>query len=179
MTTIDSEARDALVDTLAEQPARLHELITSVEDADLTRAGPEGSWGVVEVLCHLRDWEKIFLARVKRIMDEDDPTFESIDDSLWPIDRDYHKQNPREVLEDFAEQRSKLVDILMELKVSDWARHGHAPRQGRVSINWYAEHIADHDAGHLKQIRQALRVEDVPDDESWHKAEDSGDGDDR
>lgn len=173
MTTIDSEARDMLVDTLAEYPARLHELIASAEDADLTRAGPEGSWGVVEVLCHVRDWEKIFVARVKRIMAEDDPTFESVDDSLWPIDREYHKQKPREVLEDFAEHRSKLVDVLMELNMSDWSRHGHAPRQGRVSIGWYAEYIADHDTEHLRQIRQALRVEDVPDDDSWHKADNS------
>lgn len=172
MTTIDSEARDELIDALAEYPARLHELIASTDDDDLTRAGPEGGWGVVEVLCHLRDWETIYVARVQRILDEDDPTFETIDDSLWPIDREYLSQNPRAVLEDFAEYRSKLVDILMELKVADWARHGHVPRQGRVSVGWYAEHAAEHDAQHLSQIRQALRVEDVPDDdESWRRAD--------
>ena len=169
MTTIDAEARDKLIDALAEYPARLHELIFSVDDADLLRAGPEGSWGVVEVLCHLRDWEKIYVSRIQRMMAEDEPTFESVDDSLWPIDREYHKQRPREVLEDFARHRSRLVDVLMELNVSGWGRHGYTPRQGRVSIGWYADHIAEHDANHLTQIRQALRVEEVPDDDSWHK----------
>jgi hypothetical protein len=162
MTTIDTEARDTLIDSLVDYPARLHELVAGVDDDELTRAGPEGSWGVVEVLCHLRDWERIYVERVQRMIAEDDPTFESVDDSLWPIDRDYHAQDPRDVLEDFAEHRSKLVDLLEELSVSEWMREGHVPRQGRVTIGWYAEHVAGHDSEHLQQIRQALRVEDDP-----------------
>jgi uncharacterized damage-inducible protein DinB len=165
MTTIDTESRDKLIDALVEYPAQLHELIAGADDDELTRAGPEGSWGVVEVLCHLRDWERIYVRRIQRMIEEDDPTFETIDDSLWPIDRDYHAQNPREVLENFAEHRSKLVNLLEDLSVSDWALEGHAPRQGRVTIGWYAEHIRDHDIEHLKQIRQALRVERVSDNE--------------
>ena len=165
MTTIDTEARDTLIDALAEYPARLHELIAGTDDAELTRAGPEGSWGVVEVLCHLRDWERIYVQRVQRMIHEDDPTFESVDDSLWPIDRDYHAQDPRDVLENFAEHRSKLVDLLEGISTADWSREGHVPRQGRVTVGWYAEHIASHDAEHLSQVRQALRVENVPDDD--------------
>lgn len=173
MMTIDTESRDKLIDELVEFPARLHELIAGADDEELTRAGPEGSWGVVEVLCHLRDWERIYVQRVQRMSEEDDPTFETVDDSLWPIDRDYHAQDPREVLEDFAEHRSKLVDLLEELSVGDWAREGHVPRQGRVTIGWYAEHVLGHDSEHLRQIRQALRVEDVPDDESWQQPDES------
>ncbi len=162
---IDTESRDRLVDVLGEYPARLHELISSADDDALTRAGPEGSWGVVEVLCHLRDWEWIFGKRIARMIEEDDPSFETIDDSLWPIDRDYHAQNPSTVLEDFAEIRSDLVDALESLRISQWEQTGHLPRQGRVTVGWYAEHIANHDREHLQQIRRALRVEDVPEDE--------------
>jgi hypothetical protein len=173
MTTIDTESRDKLIDALVEYPAKLHELIAGAEDDDLVRAGPEGSWGVVEVLCHLRDWERIYVQRVQRMSEEDDPTFEAVDDSLWPIDRDYHAQNPREVLEDFAEYRAKLVDLLEELSVADWVREGHVPRQGRVTIGWYADHVAAHDLEHLQQIRQALRVDSVPDDEEWQQPDES------
>lgn len=165
MTTIDTESRDKLIDALVEYPARLHELITGADDDELTRAGPEGSWGVVEVLCHLRDWERIYVQRVQRMIQEEDPTFETVDDSLWPIDRDYHAQDPHDVLEDFAEHRSKLVDLLEDLNMAEWAREGHVPRRGRVTIGWYAEFIAEHDRDHLQQVRQALRVEDVPDDD--------------
>jgi hypothetical protein len=171
MTTIDTESRDKLIDSLVEFPAQLHELIAGVDDDELTRAGPEGSWGAVEVLCHLRDWERIYVQRVQRIIDEDDPTFETVDDSLWPIDRDYHAQDPRNVLEDFAEHRSKLVDLLEDLTIAEWAREGHVPRQGRVTIGGYAEHVAGHDQEHLQQIRQALRVEDQPDHEIPEDAE--------
>ena len=173
MAMIDTESRDALIDALAEFPARLHEMIAGTSDDELTRAGPEGSWGVVEVLCQMRDREEIFVQRIQRIIAEDDPTFETIDDSLWPIDRDYHAQDPRQVLEDFAERRAKLVDMLEDLKVSDWSREGHLPRKGSVTIGWYAEYIAAHDTEHLAQVRQALRVESVPDDESWHSGQES------
>lgn len=173
MTTIDTESRDKLIDALVEYPARLHELVSGAEDDELTRAGPEGSWGAIEVLCHLRDWERIYVKRVRRMKEEDDPTFEAVDDTLWPIDRDYHAQNPHEVLEDFAEHRSRLVDLLEEMSVGDLSREGHVPRQGRVTIGSYVEHIAEHDREHLQQVRQALRVEDVPEDESWQKSEES------
>ena len=118
---------------------------------------------MVEVLCHLRDWEKIYVSRIQRMMAEDEPTFESVDDSLWPIDREYHKQRPREVLEDFARHRSRLVDVLMELNVSGWGRHGYTPRQGRVSIGWYADHIAELPQileGDLDPVLNALIAED-------------------
>ncbi len=162
---IDTESRDRLVDVLGEYPARLHELVSSADDDALTRAGPEGSWGVVEVLCHLRDWEWIFGRRIARMIEEDDPSFETIDDSLWPIDRDYLSQDPSIVLEEFAELRADLVGILAELRMSEWERTGHLPRRGRVTISWYAEFIANHDREHLQQIRRALRVEDVPDED--------------
>lgn len=166
MTTIDTESRDKLIDDLAEYPARLHELVADPDDDALTRAGPEGSWGVVEVLCHLRDWERIYLERLQRIVDEDEPTFESVDDSLWPIDRDYHAQDPRKVLERFSELRAKLVSLLEGLNAGDWAREGHMPRHGNITIGWYAERIARHDADHLAQVRKALRVEAVGDNDA-------------
>lgn len=163
MTTIDAEEREALVDTLRAYPQVLAELIDNSSDDELRRAGPGGSWGVVEVLCYLRDSEEVFVARMTRMFTESNPTLPVVEDSLWPIDRDYLNQDPDEVLEEFTELRRNATELLMSASLADWGLSGKHPHLGQITIRDYAQHVADRDARHLQQIRSALRL-DPPDE---------------
>ena len=109
---IDVELRDDLLDRLREFPARLQTAIEGVDDSILTRAGPGGSWGAVEVFCHLRDWDEIYASRFERIIHETVPAIPPVDNSLWAIQRDYHLHDPRAALVEFAQRRAALVTHL-------------------------------------------------------------------
>ncbi len=120
------------------------------------RPSRDGGWGVVEVLAHLRDWEEVFLERLELTATEDDPFLPAQDDELWPIERDYRGQDPARTLDRFREDRAKTLAFLHGLPADDWNRPANHGIVGAVTILWLADHICDHDAEHLEQVRDAL-----------------------
>jgi hypothetical protein len=153
---IDSDDIDQLLDRLREFPQRLRDLIADREDAELSRAAAGGGWGPVEIFCHLRDLEELFIERVERILREDEPYLPAVDETLWPIEREYHAQNPRIALEQFTENRARFTAILSNLNSAEWHRRGHHAELGVQTILWYARHAADHDAMHEQHLIQVL-----------------------
>ena len=153
---IDQDDIDLLLDRLREFPDRLRALTAGVEDDDLSRAAAGGGWGPVEVFCHLRDIEALFIERVGRILTEDDPFLPVVDETLWPIERDYAAQNARIALEQFAENRAKFTRMLSRLDSPDWHRRGHHAELGEQTVLWYARHAAEHDAVHEQHLRELL-----------------------
>jgi hypothetical protein len=134
-------------------------IVNAASPADLKRAGPGGTWGAVEALCYLRDSEEVFIARMTRMLEEQNPTFPVVEDSLWPIDRDYLGQDPNQVLVEFTTLRKTSSEMLLEASLSDWGRTGKHPLLGRITLRDYAEHVADRDQEHLRQVRAALRLD--------------------
>jgi hypothetical protein len=153
---IDTDLRDDLLDRLRDFPAGLRAAIDGVDDVLLTRAGPGGGWGAVEIFCHLRDWDEIYAVRIERILATDAPAIAAVDDDLWPIQRDYHRQDPHAVLAEFSKRRGALASRLDPLDPAQWQRLGIHFEHGRRSLHWFAERIALHDADHATQLRDTL-----------------------
>lgn len=159
MTTIDAEAREDLIDLLDSFATRLQDLVEGATEEQLRAAGPGGGWGGVEILCHLRDLEELFIERMELMLDEDNPPLEAVEDSLWPIARDYINQDPFEALEEFIELRRQAVENLENASISDWGRTGRHPRMGLISIHDYAERVVVRDGEHEAMLHKALRHE--------------------
>lgn len=153
---IDQDDIDLLLDRLREYPDRLRALIVDVSDEDLSRAAAGGGWGPVEVFCHLRDSEAVFIERVGRILAEDDPFLPVVDETLWPIERDYASQNARIALEQFTENRAQFTRLLSRLDPADWQRYGHHPQHGEQTVHAIATHATVHDEEHEQQLRDLL-----------------------
>lgn len=150
-------SREQILEELAGFPDDLRRLLFSAHDEDdLYRPGSDGGWGVVEILPHLRDWEEIYFERARRIAQENEPDIPGYDDALWPIERDYRDQDPREVFDDFAELRRDHVDFLMTLAPEDWERTGLHSLYGKITLGWMEDHVCDHDSEHLDQAREVL-----------------------
>lgn len=156
MTTIDQEDRDKLIDRLESYPAHIYDLIDGVNDDALRQAGPAGGWGAVEILCHLRDLEELFLDRITIMLDEDNPRLAKVEDSLWPIDRDYINQDPYEAFNEFADYRRQTVNILDNANLQHWSRTGRHPVFGQITVQEYAERVVERDEEHERQLLEAL-----------------------
>lgn len=152
----DDQATAALLERLRSTPDRLRAIVAGTSDPDLTRAGAGGGWGPVEVFCHLRDIDDLFIERITRMLNEDDPFLQVVDETLWPIERDYASQDPRAALEEFAANRDELVGILAALTPREWERRGYHEESGEQTVRWYAAHAAEHDAMHEQQLCQLL-----------------------
>jgi hypothetical protein len=149
--------RDEILRALASFPDELERVALRGKDVEtLRRPASDGGWGVVEILPHLRDWEEIYLERVRRIATEEHPHLPGYDDTLWSIERDYRGQNPHEVFAAFRALRAELVQFLSSLPPEAWTRTGEHGYYGDITLGWLCEHIREHDQEHLEQARDAL-----------------------
>lgn len=149
-------AHQGLVQALADLPDEITRAIAGRPPEALKRPGSDGAWGVVEHLCHLRDWEEIFVERARAIIMEDEPELPAYDDDLWPIERDYRGEEPARALDRFRERRRTLVALLEGLPDESWHRIGHHSLLGKITLLWIADHAREHGEEHLVQIREGL-----------------------
>jgi len=156
MTTIDIQDREELIDLLERTPVLASELVADQSDDDLRKAGPGGSLGAVEVLSYLRDFEELFLSRLTIIIEADNPRLEWVEDSLWPIERDYVHRDPLAMLQDFVALRNQTVQTLLDSPIAVWERTGRHPALGQVTIRRYVERVVQRDGEYIDQLRAAL-----------------------
>jgi hypothetical protein len=141
---------------LAAYPDELAGLWAGRAAESLVRPASDGGWSVVENLCHLRDWEEIFLARAKAVIEQERPELPAYDDELWPIEHDYRRQQPERVFEQFRETRRRLVALLAGSPPEVWQRAGHHELRGELTIRGLVEMLRTHGEEHRAQIREAL-----------------------
>ncbi|MDQ3514913.1 MAG: DinB family protein [Chloroflexota bacterium] len=155
-TGTSHHAPDEIVAALAAMPGQIDRSLNGQPDEALVRPARDGGWGVVEIMPHLRDWEEIFLQRVRAILTEDRPFLESYDDELWVIERDYRGQDTASTLDQFRQVREELVEMLRDLPAEAWHRTAEHEVHGPITLLWLAGQIASHDAEHREQVRDAL-----------------------
>lgn len=156
MTTIDIEDREELIERLEQTPLVVNDLVVDASDEDLRKAGPGGSLGAVEILSFLRDLEELFLERIGLMVVEENPRLERVEDSLWPIERDYVNREPLVMLHEFVELRRQTVQMLVDLPIADWERPGRHPSIGPVTIRRYVEHVVERDDEYVGQLKAVL-----------------------
>ena len=119
----DPEIEEAL-DKLGNLVIQLGRLIDGRSRDALQQPGEDGRWGVVEVLCHLRDWEMVTHDRIRRIIEEDTPHLAEVDATMWPLEHEYRTQDSIAVFEVLAGQRRELIERLREIAPAEWERGG-------------------------------------------------------
>ncbi len=130
------------------------------EEARTRRDGPAG-WSVLEVLCHLRDYQAIFAERIRRMLEEDMPRFKPVDEAArldLAIDNAYASQDLRAVFADYQSTRLAMIDRLKGLDEAQWARPGSFADADIVDVAMAATHTILHDVDHSEQIARVLRA---------------------
>ena len=149
-----------LLEGLAQSAGTLAHILADVTQAQARaiRDGDDG-WSVLEILCHLRDYQAIFAERMRRILDEDQPTFRLYDEKArlaLVIDNDYANQDLRETLDDYLSARRNIIERLSALDDAQWAREGKFADDDIVDLTMPVVHTLLHDADHTEQIARIL-----------------------
>ena len=149
--------------TLDEQLARmartaddLAAAIASASGAALARRPDGRNWAPTEVLCHVRDIEESFHARLQTLLAMDEPTLLPVEPDRWAIERQYLRNDPGEALMAFRKRREESLALLRALKPAQWARAGLHATRGRMTVTDFVGLMAWHDDNHLDQIRRGL-----------------------
>jgi hypothetical protein len=128
----------------------------------LHRKPAADAWSAQEIVAHLRACADVWGRSIDRMLAEDHPTIRYVSPRGWIKKTDYLQQSFRENLRAFAKERATLVGTLSKLNASGWARGAtfNGTTLGRdATVLGYAARIADHEVGHLDQLRRTVKAQ--------------------
>lgn len=138
--------------------------------AEQMRARPvPGKWSMLEVLCHMADFETIIAQRIKLMLCFDSPELPDVDETAYAAGLYYMERDPAQELTVFVATRRQLLPVLKQLSVTQWSRLGRHSALGTVQLFDYFKSAAghlDHHMKHMNDKRTALGLAVVPHEES-------------
>jgi hypothetical protein len=169
MPTMDDVAKQPLRQRLDRMRRTADDLATAIaghSEAALVRRPDLKNWVAKEIICHLRDTEELFIARLEMIAAMDEPAFGAAGQGAriltidtpdrWAEDRQYLRNDAAHALTTFRKRREGLLAHLDALTPAQWQRGGLHPTRGRMTVEDFVTTIAWHDDNHLDQLRRAL-----------------------
>jgi uncharacterized damage-inducible protein DinB len=141
--------RSVLIEALQSAPRDLARLLRPIDAAAaLWRPVPD-EWCVADVVAHLSYCEAPYLARLRRVVEQDNP-FEA---ALLPDESAHDLAHPlAELLEIFVARRAETVAFLSSLDQRDWGRALVHATIGPTKLRDQVQELVAHDNLHLEQI---------------------------
>ena len=156
---MDQRDKDRLIWNLKSLPNEIADLIRDLDDETLRWNPIPGKWSLTELICHLRDVERLaFLERYRRLLSDENPTFSALDQNQLALDGDYKNQEARSVHADFRRFRLQTVALLESTTPDQWRRSGTHERLGPLNVERLVMLQKDHDLNHLLQMKDVVRL---------------------
>ena len=132
--------------------------IKGQSDAVLTRRPDAKNWAAKEIVCHLRDTEEIFGARMDQIVAmEVDPKLILTNPDRWAEERQYLVNDVSAALAAFRQRRVETLELFGKLVPAQWEKGAIHPSMGRITLDGILAVIAWHDDNHMDQLVRALQ----------------------
>ncbi|HVU10851.1 MAG TPA: DinB family protein [Phototrophicaceae bacterium] len=131
------------------------------QQAQTARDGADG-WTVLEVMCHLNDYEQVFVERTHQIVESDYPHIENIDHLAWVSDHRYAEQQLADVFARYLSTRRAHLAFLRGLTPDQWQRKALSMLWGEITLVEHVTNITFHDVNHTEQIIKALGTSQIP-----------------
>lgn len=148
------------VRSMGQTPVLLDAILGGVDQPRAMAATDPGDgdrgWSVVEVVCHLRDFDGFFRGRVESMLAEENPRLPAYDHVALARDRDYAHQDLRTAFAAWVAERRRFLTLLEGLTPAQWSRTRVHPEAGSMTILDAAVRAAHHDILHSEQIVRCL-----------------------
>ena len=154
-TDLTAGDRKALIDRIAQLPARLRDAVAGMDDATLDTSYRPGGWTARQVVHHLPDSHMNAYVRLKLALTEDDPAIKPYEEAEWAKLPD--SSAPVAVsLDLLTALHARWTALMRSLGDSDWRRTYMHPEAGRTPLDkmlqTYAWHC-DHHLAHVQRVR--------------------------
>ena len=161
MPTLEDYAkqpREERIERLTHFPDALAAAIAGQGEAALSRRPDATNWAAMEIVCHLRDTEEAFGARMAQILAMDSaPTLIATDAARWAEERQYLATDVALAMAAFRRRRAETLELFAGLAPAQWDKAGIHPVAGRLTIDGFLTVMAWHDDDHLAQLARALQ----------------------
>ncbi len=143
-----------LVEPLRELPDVLEAELRGISDAEATRRPAANQWCIKEIVGHLRDAAEVYHKRLYMMATQTDPVLEPYDQEAFAREHGYMERGIDSMVAELRRFRSQTVELLTTLVNWNWARSGQHLEAGRMSIRQIVEHMVEHEAAHVADIRR-------------------------
>lgn len=126
------------------------------DDLTTFRDGGDG-WTVLEVLCHLRDFEAVFMERASLTVEQDNPALPYPDPDELAKTNDYNTQKIADVFDAWKRIREAHLMFLRGRAEADWERPAQHPKRGNFTLHDQLFLTSLHDSLHIDQIMKILK----------------------
>ena len=134
------------------QHKSLLDIIEGLSDEEIRRPVITGKWSIFENIVHLATYQRAFLERMRKILDEEIPQFDRYTAETDPLFHDNCSRSTREVMQDLITTRRELIDKIFSLKQEQVQRKGGHPLYGNMSIVQWLNFFVLHESHHLFTI---------------------------
>src|SRR5262245_44710488 len=160
MPTREEYAKQPLEQRLARMSRTADELAAAIHgqsDALRSRRPDEKNWAANEVICHLRDVEEVYLARLQTMLLNDELKLYASPSrvSRWAGERQYLKCDADIALAAFRGLREETLAFMRERTPDEAQRACIHSTGGRMTMGDFMSFLAWHDDNHL-ELRRAL-----------------------
>jgi hypothetical protein len=158
---MDAATRDRLVRDYQNGPKMLREAIAGMTPEQLKAKPIPGKWSTLEVICHLSDFEPVYVERMKRTIAMEKPALLGADEKLFADKLCYDQRDVKEELNLIDVTRNQMARILRAIPLEAWSREGMHNERGALSLEKLVTSITNHIQHHMNFVvekRKALKV---------------------
>jgi transcriptional regulator with XRE-family HTH domain len=146
------------ISALAAMPTKVKDIVALVPPAAWTHKPSNGSFTVLEHICHLRDIDDDgYRIRVERMLTEEQPTLPDIDGDALARERDYLSQDLEEALASFTTTRWQIASRLAKLTPEQRCRTGLMAAAKRITLDELVDAMKAHDSAHLDELSELYK----------------------
>jgi FMN phosphatase YigB (HAD superfamily) len=155
---ISLQTPQALLATLRSTPAAIATLVRSVSNDTWRRKPAPAEWCLIEILCHLRDVERMVnLPRIRKILAEENPFLAGEDTDHWVEEHKCADQDRAEILVDFINARKETISLIINMQ-AEWTRTARHAIFGPTTLLELVAIMAGHDRVHIQQIWKTINA---------------------
>jgi uncharacterized damage-inducible protein DinB len=131
------------------QHKSLLDIIDGLSDEQIRRAIYTGKWSIFEVIVHLAIYQHVFIARIRHILESNNPSFERYSADSDPQFHDYCEKSTYEVMQNLLATRKEMAAEIVNFKEEDFDKTGSHPIYGPLTMVQWLNFFLLHEAHHL------------------------------
>jgi hypothetical protein len=151
-------SHDRLIDEYLAGPAALRQAIAGMTPAQLNAAPIPGKWSTRQVICHIADFEPVYLDRIKRVIAEEEPLLLSGDPDRFAAALAYEHRDLETELQLIEISRRHLAGLLRTLPPATFQRKGRHSHDGLLTLEALLIRITGHIPHHIQKIAEKRAV---------------------
>jgi uncharacterized damage-inducible protein DinB len=134
------------------QHKSLLDIIDGLSDEQIRKVVYPGKWSIFENIVHLATYQHILIARLKLILESDNPVFERYTAEADPHFHDNCTKTSREIMQDLLTTRKEMAAGILSFDEPELIKTGTHPFFGKMTVLQWLDFFLLHEAHHLYTI---------------------------